>query len=647
MCYNPFMRSLALGTLIVIFLVITPLSLIRAQEEETGSATLSIPDIEQFPTVKAFLTLTDAFGEFTNGLSVDDVLVIEDGTQITPDILRQLRPGAQFVTAFNPGRSFALRNSSGISRYDMLIEALTNWGIRRSGSNIDDLSLLVPSGPQVIHTRDLVSWIDQLDRIDREMAREMEPDIDVLSRAIDLAADAPSQPGMGRSILFITPPLESEYVLPLEGLISRANQDDVQINIWMVAAEGAYSQQAAEQLISLAEKTGGQFAVFTGDNQITDPEIYLEPLRSIYELEYQSEVTESGQHQLHVVVETPSGRVASQQQSFGIAIQPPNPAFVSPPLEINRVPSTEDRPVFSEDPTPEEYIPTDQVFHVIVSFPDEWVRPLKRTTLLVNGVVVDENTEPPFEFLSWDISGLTNSNDYIVRVEAEDTLGLVGSTLEQMITINVEVPEENPLSWVYENIILLAGLTVLVLASLILLLLVFRGRIQPKRIEPGNSQSRKTQRNRRPPEKAPSSTQGVRLSRWMSGIHLPLRGAAESTLATLNHITENEDSSTRPPLVITSKESSIGSDPQKCTLVVDDPTVETIHTRILMNADHSFWVWDEDTIAGTWVNFTRVPEDGALLEHGNSIHIGQIGFRFNVRNPANIRKPVSQFLEEN
>jgi hypothetical protein len=132
----------------------------------------------------------------------------------------------------------------------------------------------------------------------------------------------------------------------------------------------------------------------------------------------------------------------------------------------------------------------------------------------------------------------------------------------------------------------------------------------------------------------------------MSGIHWPMRGSGEENLATLNHIPEDGDSSTRPPLVISNKETLIGSNPHKCTLIVDDPTVAEIHARIQMNDDLSFRIWDEGTIAGTWVNFTRTPEDGALLEHGNLVHIGGIGFRFNVRNPAHIRKPVSQIIEE-
>jgi len=640
------MRSLVLGTLILILLALTPLSLIRAQEEDAGSAGLSVPDIEQFPTIKAYLNITDASGNFIQGLSIDDILVMENGVQIRPDTLAQLRPGVQFVTAFNPGRSFALRNSNGISRYDMLIEALRNWGARRAGSNIDDLTLLVPDGPQVIHTRDLQTWLNQLNSIDRDMARDMEPDLDVLSRAIDLAADTPVQPGMGRSILFITPPLENEYVLPLDGLISRANQDNVQINIWMVAAEESYSPQAEEQLITLASETGGQFTVFSGNNQIPDPESYLEPLRNIYEVGYESRVREGGQHQLHLVVQTPTGRITTQQQSFGISIQPPAPAFISPPLEIDRTPNLEDRSAFSEEPAPTEYIPTEQVFQVIVSFPDEWVRPLKQTTLFVNNVVVDEKTEPPFELLTWDISGITTSDDFMVRVETEDTLGLMGSTLEHVVTVNVTVPQENPLSWVYDNILLLAGLIIILLAALILLLLVFRGRIRPKRIDIKIRQSRKTRKDRTRPERVTTPSQGVRLSRLMSGIHWPMRGSGEGTLATLNHIAEDSEASTRPPLVLTSKESRIGSDSQKCTNVIDDPTVEKIHTRIKMNDDQSFRIWDEGTIAGTWVNYTRVPQDGALLEHGNLVHIGGIGFRFNVRNPVHIRKPVSQVLED-
>jgi hypothetical protein len=40
-----------------------------------------------------------------------------------------------------------------------------------------------------------------------------------------------------------------------------------------------------------------------------------------------------------------------------------------------------------------------------------------------------------------------------------------------------------------------------------------------------------------------------------------------------------------------------------------------------------------------------VPEDGQFLEHGDLVHLGRVGFRFALKNPDKVRKPVIIPLE--
>ena len=37
---------------------------------------------------------------------------------------------------------------------------------------------------------------------------------------------------------------------------------------------------------------------------------------------------------------------------------------------------------------------------------------------------------------------------------------------------------------------------------------------------------------------------------------------------------------------------------------------------------------DQDSIAGTWVNYQPVAEKGQILQHGDIIHMGRIAYRF-------------------
>ena len=429
--------------LVMIVLLVLP-SQALAQDEQEATASISSPNTRSFPLIEVYLEVFDSAGNFVYGLTANDIRILENSVPLPTQNLQDIQSGVQFITVLNPGRAFALRNSNGVSRYDFLVEALSNWAVRRTGSTIDIISLIENGGPQFSHLSDPGIWLESLNSINRETAREKEPNLDALSRALDLASDSTVRPGMGRVVLFITPPLESEYADSIQELVTRANENGVRINIWMVSSEGAYTPGAEEQLLALAEQTGGDFFVFTGDNQIPDPESFLEPLRNTYRIEYMSKIRESGEHQLNVEVQTSEGKLTTPPQSFEIAVQPPDPAFISPPLEIIREHPTANGNRIDDELPIQEYSPQSQEFQVLVSFPDERVRPVVRTTLYVDGEVVDERTEDPFDRLTWNLEDYTSSATHSIKVEAEDSLGLVGSSMEKLILLSIEIPEPNP-----------------------------------------------------------------------------------------------------------------------------------------------------------------------------------------------------------
>jgi predicted component of type VI protein secretion system len=58
-----------------------------------------------------------------------------------------------------------------------------------------------------------------------------------------------------------------------------------------------------------------------------------------------------------------------------------------------------------------------------------------------------------------------------------------------------------------------------------------------------------------------------------------------------------------------------------------------------LTEEQTFRLLDEGTIAGTWLNFEMLPPDGALLQDGDVIHIGRVGFRFQIHKPKSVEKP--------
>jgi predicted component of type VI protein secretion system len=53
-----------------------------------------------------------------------------------------------------------------------------------------------------------------------------------------------------------------------------------------------------------------------------------------------------------------------------------------------------------------------------------------------------------------------------------------------------------------------------------------------------------------------------------------------------------------------------------------------LHARLIRLAAGHYQLRDQGSVAGTWVNYQQVPEEGQILKHGDLIHIGRSAFRF-------------------
>jgi hypothetical protein len=130
-----------------------------------------------------------------------------------------------------------------------------------------------------------------------------------------------------------------------------------------------------------------------------------------------------------------------------------------------------------------------------------------------------------------------------------------------------------------------------------------------------------------------------RLPRWINRLHWPQRQVSSGVYAYLSRLQENNQERKPLPIPLAMEEAKIGRDPFRATLVLDDPSIDPLHAHLKREAD-SFRLSDAGSIAGTWVNYTPVSTGGTLLENGDLIHIGRLGFRFTLREPAHKRKPV-------
>ena len=625
-----------LAMLLLVNLIVLSIPATGAKAQSAGEAEISPPDTENYPIFSTNLKVYDFQGLFIHSLQGENIQLLENGNPVRITGIQEIRPGAQLVFAINPGPPFAIQDSQAVSRYDRIINSLADWGKSRIGTNIDDLSLITTGGASSNHLINPSDWVTVLTSSQVD-SRTVVPSLDTLFRGISLASDSPVRPGMGKAVLFITQPLEGLSDEPFDNIIAQAQQHDVRINVWMVTSPGTYSAKAAEQISRLAQETQGDYFLYTGEEELPDLEKYFEPLRNLYSIDYQSEITSSGTHQLQAQVETKTEPVSTLPLNFEFEILPPAPSLIAPPIRITRAPQKENNwsDLLSQTEIP--LIPSQQAISIAVDFPDGKPRPLVRSTLYVNGSIVDENNVSPYDSFIWNLENVNSQGTFQIQVEIEDAFGIRGQSALIPVEVILELPEPNLLTAIFSDLPTIAILVLLLTGSLVLLFLVLGGKIKP--ITPGvSSRFRQGKRKKKHSASEVRPDNGIRKEKEMN--RQAGSAALSEALAVLITLEDqpNQQKSRRIP--INNLDNLIGSDPKKADIVLEDNSIEAIHARIKWVSEKEYWIMDEHTIAGTWLNFEPVPWDGHSLTDGDLIHFGRIGYLFKITNSSMVRIPV-------
>ena len=606
---------------------------LSARAQTANTATLEPPNTVNFPEITTSLKPFDDQRGFLHNLRLEEITIVENNRPLAITALAERHPGIQFVVAMSLERAFAIRDSNGISRYDQIVGAFTDWANDQPKDANDDLSLVTADGFEAAHLENAQDWLDNLNDYDTD-PRTAEPSLDVLARAIDIAADPSPRPGMGRSVLFLTPSIPRESIGALDSLISRAQQENVSINVWLVGSPAYFTTESAAKLASMAEQTGGEFFTYSGTEIIPDIETYIEPLRHIYDLAYQSKIISPGPHQLAAKIDTGALEITSDTQEFDLQILAPNPIFITPPQQIVRA----DRRDFSDsmDEIAPDYTPKKQELEILIEFPDGFTRPLVRTTLYVDGQIADENNAPPFEQFTWNLDEYSTSGEHLLQVEVLDSLGLSNLTIETPVQVTVQQTPQSMLVSVVRNGPLIAGVVAAIAGGILLLVLILGGRIRPRTFTKRNRDGgRKSDslRERRAADSDPvtqpvsvkSEPDSNRFSSWVNRLSWPQRRGASEAPAYLEPLDKIASADPLNRIPLTKQETTIGRNPTQATIVMEDPSISDLHARVRPSEDGRFLIQDEDTIAGTWVNYEPVASEGTILQHGDIIHIGRIG----------------------
>jgi hypothetical protein len=600
---------------------------VRAQN--TAMANLSLVDARDFPIVTALLDVFDEQGNPVTGLVPGDVTILEDGQSRPVDELTESKPPAQIVVAINPGPPLAIRDGQGIARIERVTEVLTGWASARIDP-YDDLSLVSIAGPIVTHAEP-DDWVVSLTSFQPDY-RSTTPNVQLLSIALNTVNEGTPQPGMKRAILIITPRMEDANLdLALNAVAEQALAARVRIFVWFVDADVYFDHPSATAFKALALQTGGDYFAFSGLEVFPDPELYFSPLRHLYSLSYNSTLTTSGEHTLAAEVQTPAGTIISEGQTFSLDVEPPNPILVMPPSQIVRQ-APQDDPFSTEILLPEQ-----QDLEIIVEFPDNHVRPLARTTLYADGQPVAQNDSKPFDRFVWDLTPYIESGEHTLVVEVVDSLGMSKTSMGATVMLTVVQAPTGTQAFLakYRSYIALGSIAV---TGIILIVILLTGRL---RIRSRKERRADRKRNTDPVTQPVQIQQAEPASKRKQAARLPWTRPDrwQDAPAYFTRLGADGEPTTGHPIPIAEKETTFGTDPVQAEHVLDHPSIASLHARIKRTESGDFLIFDNNTVAGTWVNYDPIPKDGCVLKHGDMVHFGQLMYRFSLKKPPADAEP--------
>jgi hypothetical protein len=624
----------------IILLLLAGLSGIHtpAIGQSSSVVIFSSPEIDQFPAVRFHLDVMDAEGNFVSNLQPADIQVIENGTPLTPQSVEMVENGLQLIIAINPSPALSVQ-ANGISEYMRQIQAIREWASVQPAQSPDDFSLSTPTGLFLIRARDPKKFEQALGEFSPDLAKT-QPSLNSLSEALDLATDPLGRPLMKRSILYITTALPPANTASLPDLAKRAQEIGVRINVWLVgpAESTGAAADTLDPLQQLAESTGGKYFRVLPGTPLPEIEPAFQALRHTYAIQYQSAIKQSGSHSLSVKVKIHSTDTQSAEMHFDLDVQPPNPMFLDPPNQVHRTwtPATKNVEAANLDP---DSIP----LSIMIEFPDTHPRALKATRLYADGKLVGENTAEPFDRFDWSITSLETPGRSLLRVEAVDALDITGTSVEVPIDVLVDQPVKTSLFDRLSERGLIAITAMIVAGAALALILAFtstqrRARWKRQQADKILAKDPVTQPVLVQPVAPRQSRTGFWKKRENDPRAVPFwpRPSTPNAPARLIALDDTEQPVTGGIIFLARQEITFGSDPKRATQVLNSPTVDGLHARLYRTPDDDFFLADQNSIAGTWINYAPVTAIGAHLEHGDIIHIGKVMFRFELTDPSQV-----------
>jgi hypothetical protein len=618
-------------------------------------------DTSDFPTMKFKLDHSNDDGTFIRSLTAKDLTIIENGEERPIERLSVVNARAQIVIALNPALMM-VNTYKGTSIFQRIKTSLLDWILKQPSGSGDDYNLAVNDGMLALHLSDPADMAAAIEEYQPNLYI-VPTNFNSLNTALEMSTDPNIPADIKKELLYITPAPAPTILTNMPSAIERARKAGVRVDVWLVSATPEVTARGAQGLKELAEATGGEYLIFTGREELPNLDTYLNAIRPQYEATYESIIARGREQRISLRIRHDEGFYNSNTITFNFDVQPPNPILLDPPASIML-------PVITVNGRTTSQSSFDQPIRAVIEFPDGHPRPLKFSQLYVNGKLADENTAEPFDEFTWVVTEEAINIRHLLQIKVEDTLGLSRASSPSPVDV-VQNPESRTLLEklaANERMLTALAVAAALLAILILLWLTSRRNrfrvthvlsapsrqaISPgavtRPIQPadahGMRQGSAAHQAPTVPLKFPYSRPVVGEAVVKTGRDKPVdrndsrRKVSFSKPARLVRLDQANKPVPGGEFLITRAEVTIGSSPIKAILVIDLPSIEAMHARLIRTMDDNYFLADCGSPGGTWVNYAPVSSHGVHLMDGDLIHFGRTPFRFELAKPEDPLMP--------
>ncbi len=600
-------RILFYGATVILLLVASP-SFAQQVPRESDDLRITAVDSGAFPTVTVRV-LTTAAGS----APIDDLtrLVLrENGVPIPDTTAAQTPVGVDLALVLDANADFLLfDDNSGLSRRDKVAAGISRYAEQfMNPTGLDRVSLIVPDETgqgATFLTKDANRPGDLADAVNAysPTTTGATPLQAMLTAAIDHLAT--SADGRFQAVVLYSDGARLDRQLDYPALTAAALAARIPIYVAILGADASAEETANAD--GLSSPTNGLTL------HVAEPEA-ADPLYALFQaqgqqtaLSYRSSLREEGTHQVSVSL----GNVRDTA-SFDLTLTPPDLRIDAPASPVRRAGSAVDTPLSLLQPAA---LP----LTVHVTWPDGRPRALSAVTFRVDG-----ETQPPAEATSpdgagnlpllWDISA-RDAGTYRLEVEVVDELGLRATAPPVEVTLEVArptpptptpAPTRAPAPPLGQRLGRLGPVALLAaLPVLAAVLWWLRRRARPPA----------------PAEPSPGS---------------PIV-AAEDAAPVDGHVAvlswQPDDGGDGEQIELTAADVTIGRDEAAVDIIVDAPSISRLHARIRRTAEGEYWLYDEGSEAGTFLNYERLGLAPRPLQHNDVVQLGRVTLRFRLELP--------------